>query len=422
MRINISPVMHNLTQMPIGISDFATIRRKGLVYIDKTKFVHVLEGLSPHSFVIRPHGFGRSLMVSMLEAYYDIKRRDEWESLFGGLEIAQNPTSERSSYLVAHLDFGSISGNLSTLRDEIFSIYMNEAHRFYENYAQYLPAEAGKGIDEVFGGTPADMFKYLVAQCHANNHKVYIFVDNYDCLVECVLRQGGHVSSDDKAQIEGLKAYFSFFDLVKNNTMCNVDKFFAVGVVPISIKMAFPGVDLGDFDFDTPEINGMMGFDESDVLSVLKCLASTNTLDDSIEDLIVELRHHAGGYCFSRDCVRQPRLFSPQKLFSFVKAYSEYGFNYPVSTFGCDVCPLLSIRDVEYDTKTSELKEPFGIDDIMVNIENIIPIDHIVESRYFLSLLYYFGLLTIVGHKWGTPLLNVPNESARAQMKEFLNY
>jgi len=413
--------MYNLSHMPLGVNDFATLRRGGYVYIDKTAFVHTIEGMSDHSILIRPHGFGRSLMISMLEAYYDIKGRDEWDSLFGDLAIGANPTENRSSYLVAHLDFGGISGNLASLHNEIYDIYLKETQRFCCKYAEYLPSDTKARLEGLFRKSPMDYLRCLVSMCHESNQRVYVFVDNYDCLVECVLRQGGRVKASDSDQIEGLHSYFSFFDLVKNDSSCKVDKLFAVGVVPITVKMDLKGVDIGDFYHSDSELNGVVGFNESDVRGVLESLAADNKLNDSIDDLIKELRKNAGGYCFSKESLNQPRLCSPQKVFSFIKAYGECGLGYSSSIYGCDVCPLLAIRDVEYDSKTSELKEPFGIDDIVMTPEDIIPVDDIVGSRYFISLLYYFGLLTIIGQKWDTPILSAPNETSKAQMKEFLN-
>lgn len=409
--------MHDLNIMPIGIHDFATIRRNGYKYVDKTMFVQSIEHSSNHAFVIRPHGFGRTLMISMLEAYYDVNRKYEWDELFGDLAIASCPTEGRSSYFVVHLDFGGISGNLSTLRKEVYAIYKSAAKDFINRYKDFFPADIYDNLESVFSQSPVSYLNYIVSQCHEQNHKLYVFVDNYDCVVGCVIRQGGKINPSNEDEMKGLHAYFSFFDVIKNTSAGRVDKLLAMGAVPITIETVLNGFDLGSFYASESIFNGMMGFDESEVRSLLNDVH----FDAPIDDLVVELRRCAGGYCFSPECLSTPRLFAPHKVFSFIKAYNEYGYNYPASVLGCDVCPLLSIRDVEYDSKTFALKEPFGVDDIVVGIENFVPVDNIVDSRYFISLLYYYGLLTIVGHKWGTPVISVPNETARAQIKEFLN-
>ena len=76
---------------PYGISDFAKIIRSGQFYQDRTDRIPLLEASGDQLVFIRPRRFGKSLLLSMLEHYYDINRADQFEALFGGLAIGQNP-------------------------------------------------------------------------------------------------------------------------------------------------------------------------------------------------------------------------------------------------------------------------------------------------------------------------------------------
>ena len=86
--------------IPYGQSYFPTIRRKGLVYVDKTRFIRDLERPErAFSVFLRPRRFGKSTLLSMLEHYYDRNHAPHFDALFGGLDISRAPTPERHSYL-----------------------------------------------------------------------------------------------------------------------------------------------------------------------------------------------------------------------------------------------------------------------------------------------------------------------------------
>ena len=96
-------------KIPYGISDFGRIRDNGFFFADKTPFLPVLEDGYQHVVFLRPRRFGKSTLVSLLEHYYDLGKRDRWDALFEGLWIHQHPTSERNSYLVLTLDFSGVA-------------------------------------------------------------------------------------------------------------------------------------------------------------------------------------------------------------------------------------------------------------------------------------------------------------------------
>ena len=72
-----------MIKYPIGIQNFERIRREGYTYVDKTAMVWQLANLGSYYFLSRPRRFGKSLLISTLEAYFEGKRE-----LFDGLAIA----------------------------------------------------------------------------------------------------------------------------------------------------------------------------------------------------------------------------------------------------------------------------------------------------------------------------------------------
>jgi hypothetical protein len=73
-------------KLPYGNCDFHDIRTGNFFYVDKTSYIEKLEQLNAkYLFFIRPRRFGKSLFLSMLENYYDLNRKDDFDRLFGDL-------------------------------------------------------------------------------------------------------------------------------------------------------------------------------------------------------------------------------------------------------------------------------------------------------------------------------------------------
>ncbi|MDR3245480.1 MAG: AAA family ATPase, partial [Prevotellaceae bacterium] len=97
-------------RLPYGNCDFESIRTENYIYIDKTRYIEMLENEgNKNLFFTRPRKFGKSLFFSMLSNYYDINQTDKFETLFGDLYIGKNPTPRRNRYMVLNLDFSGLN-------------------------------------------------------------------------------------------------------------------------------------------------------------------------------------------------------------------------------------------------------------------------------------------------------------------------
>ena len=106
----------NRKRLPYGMMNFADIRFDNYYYVDKTAFIPLIEQSDRFFFFIRPRRFGKSLTLSMLQHYYDVRTRDKFDALFGDLYIGKHPTPDRNTYLVLKLNFSGISGELHNYR------------------------------------------------------------------------------------------------------------------------------------------------------------------------------------------------------------------------------------------------------------------------------------------------------------------
>ena len=91
-----------------GVSDYAEIRKANAWFIDRTAKIRDLER-TRYALFLRPRRFGKSLWMSLLEAYYDIRYADRFEDLFSRTDIGADPTDVHNKYLVLRFDFSAVT-------------------------------------------------------------------------------------------------------------------------------------------------------------------------------------------------------------------------------------------------------------------------------------------------------------------------
>ena len=95
-------------KFPYGISDFRQVIGEGYYFVNRSDHIRILEEIGKQLLFLRPRHFGKSLLLSMLENYYDVARAAEFDQLFGHLAIGQNPTPLHNQYLVMRWDFSVV--------------------------------------------------------------------------------------------------------------------------------------------------------------------------------------------------------------------------------------------------------------------------------------------------------------------------
>ncbi len=123
-----------------GMMNFIDVRESNCYYVDKTVFIPMIEDANKYFFYIRPRRFGKSLTISMLRHYYDVRDKSNFEKWYSGLYIGQHSTAERNSYLVIYLNFAVVNAELSSYRQSLDAHCGTEFDLFCEKYADRLPA------------------------------------------------------------------------------------------------------------------------------------------------------------------------------------------------------------------------------------------------------------------------------------------
>ena len=129
-------------RIPYGMMNFIDVREDNCYYVDKTRFIPMIEDANKYFFYIRPRRFGKSLTVSMLHHYYNILDADNFEKWYGDLYIGQHPTPERNSYLIIYLNFAVVNAELHSYRQSLDAHCNTEFNFFCDIYAP--PRDKGR--------------------------------------------------------------------------------------------------------------------------------------------------------------------------------------------------------------------------------------------------------------------------------------
>ena len=115
-----------MIKFPYGISDFQAIMEDGYYYIDRTDRISQIEETGRQLLFLRPRRFGKSLLLSMLENYYDVAKVDRFEAFFGRLAIGKNPTPLHNRFFVLKWDFSAVNpqGEVEEIKQNLYQ-YIN---------------------------------------------------------------------------------------------------------------------------------------------------------------------------------------------------------------------------------------------------------------------------------------------------------
>ena len=409
--------------LPYGMMNFADIRLDNYYYVDKTSFIPVIEQSDRFFFFIRPRRFGKSLTLNMLQHYYDVRTRDKFDALFGDLYIGKHPTRDRNSYLVLYLNFSGISGELHNYRQGLDAHCNTSFDYFCDIYAEYLP----KGIKEVLNekAGAVEQLDYLYHQCELAGQQIYLFIDEYDHFTNAILSDAESIHRyTDETHKEGyLRA---FFNRVKAGTYSSIKRCFITGVSPVTMDDLTSGFNIGTNYSLTPKFNAMMGFTEDEVREMLTYYSTKAPFHHTVDKLIELMKPWYDNYCFAQECYDQPTLYNSNMVLYFVKNYIDNNGKAPRNMIESNIridyekLRMLIRKDKEFAHDASIIQTLVSQGYITGELKDGFPAANIVDSDNFVSLLYYFGMLTVSGTFEGKTKLIIPNQVVREQLYTYL--
>lgn len=374
-----------MKKIPYGISNFKIMRKENYLYVDKTKYIQILEDYAPYQFFIRPRRFGKSLFVSMLESYYDINAEKDFKELFGDLYIGKNPTPRRNQYLIFKISFAGIdtSSGEEKLKQSFNFKVMSAAQEFLDKYGGLIHETTLP--EEVKSAETA--IEYLRRTAKKAEKQVMVLIDEYDNFANELITGGERQTYENLMHGEGLVK--AFYKAIKDATMDNFARLFMTGVSPIMIDDLTSGFNITENLTLKPTLNAMLGFTQHETEEILKLY------DIYSQETIEDMKKYYNGYRFSP--VAEEYVYNSDMCLYFIKDMAEYK-RYPMSMIDNNVKTDYSrVNQLALNFKDSETLETImtqgQISTVLVERFNLSTMYSKKEN--FASLLFYLGMLTI---------------------------
>ena len=410
-------------RIPYGMMNFIDVREDDCYYVDKTHYIPLIENANKYFFYIRPRRFGKSLTISMLRHYYNILEADKFEKWYGDLYIGKHPTPERNSYLIIYLNFAVVNAELNSYRQSLDAHCNTEFNFFCDVYAQYLPEGIKEEMNKKKGAI--EQLDYLYKECIKTNQQIYLFIDEYDHFTNKILSEPSCLE-DYKSETYGTGYLRSFFDTVKAGTDSTIKRCFVTGVSPVTMDDLTSGFNIGTNYSLSPEFNEMTGFNEEEVRAMLDYYATTCQFHHSTDELIEAMKPWYDNYCFSEKSYGGTTMYNSNMVLYFVDNYIRNGGYMPRNMVEENIrvdynkLRMLIRKDKEFAHDASTIQTLVQQGYITGELKTGFPAETIAEPDNFISLLFYFGMLTISGTKRGKTLLTIPNQVVREQLYSYL--
>ena len=408
----------DIKRIPYGISSFKQLRQNNFYYVDKTQYIPRLEMAGNFLFFIRPRRFGKSLFLNMLAAYYDLEGQEEWDELFGGLYIHEHPTREHGLYQVLRLDFSQAGGTIDTLHENFGSYVSAQLNEFIKKYAKYY--------DEDFKDSVLAMDSYnfkldsICAAARHLGHRLYLIVDEYDNFTNDVLAAYGEDTYHQLTHATGF--YRDLFKKFKPN----FDRILMLGVSPVTMDDLTSGYNIATAITMHPRFNMMLGFSEQEVRQMIGYYREAGLISQTDDELLDDMRPWYDNYCFAKaSLTRDPKMFNSDMVLYYLNHLVDTGekpeeMTDPNTKTDYKKMRRLISLDGTGTYRASVINRIAEEGGILGTVAESFPAERLIDQDLFVSLLYYYGMLTI-GDSIGAMLrLVIPNNNVRCQYYDYL--
>jgi len=341
---------------PIGIQNFEKIRTEDFLYVDKTAEIYKLAKEGRYYFLSRPRRFGKSLLVSTMEAYFSGRKE-----LFSGLAIEKLET-EWKQHPVLHLDLSGVSYTDEFVLERVLS----------DKLAKWETLYGAVNTSDILGLR----FKEVIeAAYNKTGNQVAILIDEYD---KPIIDNLGN-----EPTLSHLRSTLQGFYSVMKSMDARIRFGFLTGVTKIGKMSVFSGLNnLNDISM-IPDYVDICGVSETELHEYfdesISELSSANEM--SKEECYVKLKSMYDGYHFCEDSIGIYNPFSLLNTFQN-KKFREYWFETGTPGFLVEV-----MRKTSFDVTTLENQT---VDSTLMSNA-----DAIFENPVY---LFQSGYLTITGY------------------------
>ena len=379
-------------KIPYGLSDYQKIKQEQYVYVDKTRFIEILENLNTsYPVFLRPRRFGKTLLVSTLQYYYDKNCADKFDTLFGDTYIGTHKTALANNYYVLRFDFSKLDAESEEkLKESFYSSVRVRLDDFCVYYGLNI------SIKESNNYNVADLLdRFLIKVNQIIGMKLYIMIDEYDHFANAILS-----NRQVFTKITSKEGFVrSFYEVFKTHTSGScIDRIFITGVTSLTLDSLTSGFNIAQNVSMFPELNEMTGFTNDETKVLLKEVAVTSK--ERIEETMELLIENYNGYCFHKNA--ENKVFNSNMVLYFLDAYQRAkGIPDQLTdpNMTSDYRKLTAMFDLfeEEETKQAVLEQIMSNESLETDIITNFDFHSHFRKADFLSLLFYLGLLTIKG-------------------------
>ena len=408
-------------RIPYGEADFQRIRLNRWLYVDKTRFLRRLEQ-ERYAFLIRPRRFGKSLWVSLLENYYDRFWGRDFEAVFAGTDIGRNPTEERSRYVVLRFNFSMVNDKLETLEREFETYCHIELRGALRRHPDLFPGAVLRDIlaPPSIATKLTELFRYAGDQ----GIPLYVLIDEYDNFANTVLAYHGAEAYHSFTHGGGF--YRNFFATLKGGTERTgggLERLFVTGVSPITMDDVTSGFNIGKNLSLEPDFNEMLGFTAAEVRHLVETYRDLGVFNQDVDTALGIMGEWYNGYRFAKGA--EVDLYHTDMVLYYLD-HSLPNRTVPDDLIDTNVridygkLRHLLVVNRQLNGNFDLLRDIVGEEQVDTRVQAGFPLERLAEPENFLSLLHYFGLLSIRDVIHGVPRLAIPNQTVKRLMYGYL--
>ena len=404
--------MEKIRPILYGVADYAEIRKASAWFVDRTAKIRDLEA-TRYAMFLRPRRFGKSFIVSMLQYYYDVAFANRFEELFGGTDIGTNPTVEHGKYLALYFDFSGISKETDKVLDD-FDYYVSlRCDTFARDYAALLP----DGLSERILKAPDCRKKMneIVSGVRSSKDKLYVFIDEYDNFTNMILAESGQKAYDDLCHGDGFfKQFFTILKTATSGTDAPVTRLFITGVSPVTMDDVTSGFNIGTNISLDPQFADFTGFRHDDLRAIADYYGAHCGFDaDKAHDAALTWYDNCRFGSYDAPPLANTTLVLG--FFSHLWRTGKFPDNMIDANLRTDYAKIRHLVTVDRRLHGNfhVLENLLAGGSLQEPLVESFQAHELTKKENFTSLLYWLGITTITGKKFGKTVFGVPNETLK---------
>ena len=405
--------MDNTRPILYGVADYAELRKANAWFVDRTAKIRDLEA-TRYAMFLRPRRFGKSLLASILEAYYDVRYADRFDEFFSATDIGESPTDEHNKYLILKFDFSTVSKDVALVQGDFNDYAGLRCDTFARDYAKLLPGDLAERIFKA--PTAGKKLNEIASGLQHTDKKLYVIIDEYDNFTNTILAESGVTAYNALCHGDGFfKDFFTRLKAATSGTEAPVARLFITGVSPVTMDDVTSGFNIGTNISLMPQFADLTGFRHDDLRAISEYYAAHCGFDAD------------KAYNIAREWYDNYRFgdFGAPPLANTTIVLALFNYLWQTKRFPADLVDenlrtdYTKIRHLI--TVNNRLNGNFHIlEDVVSGGEAVteqlvrsFQAKDVTKRENFVSLLYWLGIVTIVGDDMGTPVFGLPNGALR---------